>query len=99
MTMAYQVKSHPVEVARIQSIQPLMGRNTVLMSPDFGLTLILYGGAKTDWLSEKGNPAPKVDDYFVCDDELHVSYIVAAEKFNELFSNQEIQKKEENSIE
>ena len=81
----YRVKSHPVEVSRIQSIQPLMGRNSVLTSPDFGLVLILDAGTKRDWLCEKNAPAPVAGDFFVCDDEFHVSYIVAAAKFNEMF--------------
>jgi hypothetical protein len=81
----YKVKAHAIEVARITGVQPLINRNTVLMSPDFGLTLVLDGGAKTDWLSEKGSPAPVPGDWFVHDAELNVSYIVPVQKFNELF--------------
>ncbi len=81
----YTVKSHPVEVARITGLQPLVGPNTAVLSPDFGLLLILENGQKHKWLSEKNAPIPAAGDWFVKDAELNTVYVVSAVKFSTLF--------------
>jgi hypothetical protein len=82
--MIHQIKSHPVSVAKITRIEPLL-RNGNLTSPELGLTLRLDNGAMHQWLSEPGNPAPVTGDFFVTDELLGLSFIVSADRFNELF--------------
>ncbi|HEV2523330.1 MAG TPA: hypothetical protein VGT24_13200 [Candidatus Acidoferrales bacterium] len=84
--MITQVKSHAVTAEKIVGVLPLMGRNTTLMSPDAGLTLVLENKTQHNWLSEAGGPAPAVGDFLVRDDELNATAIVSAAKFKELFS-------------
>ena len=81
----YKIKSHPVEVSRVTGVQPLMGRNTELVSPDVGLILVLEDSTKQKWLCETGGVVPTAGDFFVTDKDLHLAYIVPAVKFKELF--------------
>ena len=85
MTTAYHMKSHEVTISKIIGLQPLIGRNSQLTSPDVSLILVLENEQKQTWLCEKNAPAPAAGDWFVTDSELHVSYIVAAGKFSDLF--------------
>jgi hypothetical protein len=81
----YHVKSHAVEGSKIVRIQPLMGRNDQLMSPESGLVLVLDDATKHKWLGEKDGAMPSVGDFLVKDDALNVIYVVAADKFSTLF--------------
>ena len=81
----YKVKSHVVEASRIICIQPLMGRNNQLMSPDAGLVLVLEDNSKHNWVAEKNSHMPVAGDFLVADRELNVTYVVAATKFAVLF--------------
>ena len=83
--MAYHIKSHAVEVSRVTGLQPLMGRNNQLTSPDVGLILVLEDSTKQKWLCEKDGVIPAAGDWFVTDSELHVTYVVSAVKFSTLF--------------
>jgi hypothetical protein len=80
----YRINSHPVAASRIVGVKPLMGRNTELMSPDFGLTLVLEDETQNKWLCEKGI-VPSVGDFLVHDTELNVTYVVTPTKFKKLF--------------
>lgn len=82
----YHVNSHGVAALKIAGVLPLMGRNSVLVSPDQGLTLVLEDGSMHNWLAEKDSTFPSVGDFLVRDEELNVTYIVAASKFSTLFA-------------
>jgi hypothetical protein len=81
----YKIKSHAVEASCIISLQPLMGRNTELMSPESGLMLVLDDNSKHQWVSEKIGMMPCAGDFLVKDTELNIIYVVAATKFQNLF--------------
>ena len=81
----HTVQAHPVEAKKITGIQPLMGRNDQLTSPDVGLILVLEDSTKQKWLCEKDGVIPAAGDFFVTDKALGVSFIVPAQKFGELF--------------
>jgi hypothetical protein len=85
MSKMYRVASHNVDAVQILRIQPLMGRNTQVMSPDAGLLLVLSDETKQTWLSEKGSIAPTVGDFLVTDTVLNLSYVVAAANFQKMF--------------
>ena len=85
MSQKYRVNSHEVEGSKIVGVKPLLGRNTELMSPEFGLTLVLDDDTHHKWLSEKDSVTPTVGDFLVTDKELNVTYVVSATKFETLF--------------
>lgn len=80
----YIAKPRAVLASQVIRVEPLMSKNTTLLSPDRGLVLVLDDGTKHRWLAEDGAmPAP--DDYLVRDGELHHDFIVPVNKFAELF--------------
>ena len=81
---AYRLNTHAVEASRIETLQPLVSQGKVL-APDNGLTLILEDHTKHNWIAEKDGQTPLVGDFLVHDAQLHVTYVVAAHKFTELF--------------
>ena len=81
----YTAQPRGVLAAQIIRVEPLMARNTALLSPDQGLLLVLDSGEKHKWLSEPNAPVPQIGDAFVVDSELGVSLIVPAAKFGQLF--------------
>jgi hypothetical protein len=81
----YHVCSHEVAAVRIVNLQPLLGRNEQLVSPESGLVLVLEDETKHKWLCEKDSVTPTVGDFLVTDKELNVTYIVTAAKFATLF--------------
>jgi hypothetical protein len=82
--MSYQMKSHNVEAVRIARVEPLISQGA-MMSPSSGLLLTLENGTKHKWLAAKDESSPVVDDFFVTDAELKLSYVVPADKFPWLF--------------
>jgi hypothetical protein len=85
--MATQVKAHPVTVAKIVSVEPLVTHGKTL-SPEAGLLLVLDNGTKHQWFSEKAVTAsPVVGDFLITDPDLNnLIYFVRSETFAALFS-------------
>ena len=82
----YLAKPREVSAAQVIRVEPLMGRNTALLSPDAGLVLVLDDGTKHRWLAESG-AIPAADDYLVRDAELHHDFVVSQKQFRELFTD------------
>jgi hypothetical protein len=85
MFTEYLTLPHVVVAQRIEAIRPLHVGGDRMLSPDAGILLRLEGGTKVRWIIEPGNPVPLAGDWFVQDNELHMTFVVATGKFDSLF--------------
>jgi len=81
----YQMNSHAVTARRIDAVLPLVIGGDKMLAPDAGIVLRLDDGTRKKWLAEPNAPMPKVGDWLVSNQELHLTYVVNPEQFQRLF--------------